>query len=263
MRNPARIFHSIPLVFAVLTFWTGGALAQQAVQYSNDSGSTGWLCSPSVTPVGTIVLIHGGGWTGGSADSFKGLCQSFAKRGYVAFSPSYKLASEQDSESQWPRQLADVKSAVAWVEGRYPKQKICLYGESSGGQLALLTAAAGTHVACVVSAFSPTKLNRLGPAFTKSFQAMFGDVSSPKLTAASPADADLSKMPPVLAVQGIFDDLVPQEQATILVEALKRSKRDVRYVSYQGGHSWQNIEPATKAKIDGDILEFFASKLAR
>src|SRR5688572_6644979 len=42
-------------------------------------------------PFPAIVFIHGGGWSGGHRQAFRGPIQEAAKRGYVAVSISYRL----------------------------------------------------------------------------------------------------------------------------------------------------------------------------
>jgi acetyl esterase/lipase len=75
------------------------------------------------------------------------------------------------------------------VRARYPGLPVCLYGESAGGHLALLVAAARPDVACVETAGAPTDLEAIDPSLGP--QAAHADRNAraafPDLRAASPA----------------------------------------------------------------------------
>src|SRR6516225_9722231 len=69
-----------------------------------------------------IVIIHGGGWTGGDKGAKReiNIGTTLAAHGYVCVSINYALASE--GHPTWPRNLHDCKCAVRWLRknaGRY------------------------------------------------------------------------------------------------------------------------------------------------
>src|SRR5436309_12746365 len=59
-------------------------------------------------PFPAVVVIHGGGWRGGSKDSNRGILFQFARQGYVAISPQYRFCPQET----FPAQVVDVKAAV-------------------------------------------------------------------------------------------------------------------------------------------------------
>jgi alpha-beta hydrolase superfamily lysophospholipase len=60
--------------------------------------------------------------------------------------------------------VASVLRSYDKVRARYPGLPVCLYGESAGGHLALLVAAARPDVACVETAGAPTDLAAIDPS---------------------------------------------------------------------------------------------------
>ena len=57
------------------------------------------------------LLIHGGGWRGGDRAAMTGACEAFARQGYVAIAPEYRLLGE----AAWPAPLSDVRTAIRAV----------------------------------------------------------------------------------------------------------------------------------------------------
>jgi acetyl esterase/lipase len=96
-----------------------------------------------------MVLIHGGAWGYGKSSDLDTEGALVAREGWVAFSISYRLASQ--TPNPWPDELSDVQRAIRWVganAARYgvdPAQ-IALLGLSAGGHLAILAGQVGTAV---------------------------------------------------------------------------------------------------------------------
>lgn len=92
-----------------------------------------------------IVIIHGGGWRSGSPSQHYPLAEHLAKRGYVCFTPQYRLSTL----APYPAAIYDLKAALRWVvrhAGKYQvdTSKIVVLGFSAGGELAaFLGATAG------------------------------------------------------------------------------------------------------------------------
>lgn len=88
-----------------------------------------------------IVLIHGGGWSGGIKDARRELQLgvTFARAGYVAVSVEYL----RERNSPWPQNIFDCKNAVRWIRANAARlqvdpDKIGVIGGSAGGHLALM-----------------------------------------------------------------------------------------------------------------------------
>jgi pectinesterase len=91
--------------------------------------------SPEKHPA--IVIIHGGGWRSGNRAQHHPLAQHLAARGYVCFTPEYRLSTL----SPYPAAIHDLKRALRWVVQHADKYqidtaKIAVLGFSAGGELA-------------------------------------------------------------------------------------------------------------------------------
>ena len=91
-----------------------------------------------------VVVVHGGGWTGGDKESFRPITQKIAAKGFVAVTIEYRLAGE----APFPAALHDCKTAVRWVRAHagefgIDSQHIGTVGGSAGGHLVALLATTG------------------------------------------------------------------------------------------------------------------------
>ena len=94
-----------------------------------------------------IVYMHGGGWSGGTPrttgafENWPEVLASFAARGYVVASITYRLSNE----APFPAALQDAKAAVRWLRTNantygIDVNRFVSWGVSAGGQLAGLLA---------------------------------------------------------------------------------------------------------------------------
>lgn len=86
-----------------------------------------------------VVWIHGGGWTGGSTESFFPHARYFATRGAVGFCIEYRLVKPYGTSVA--DCLADCKSAIRYIREHATElgidpDKIIVMGDSAGGHLA-------------------------------------------------------------------------------------------------------------------------------
>ena len=86
-----------------------------------------------------VVWIHGGGWTGGSTESFFPHARYFAFRGAVGFCIQYRLVKANGNTVA--DCLADCKSAIRYIREHAAElgvdpDKIVVMGDSAGGHLA-------------------------------------------------------------------------------------------------------------------------------
>jgi acetyl esterase/lipase len=90
-------------------------------------------------PFSAVILVHGGGWTGGSkAGDIAVLIEPLAKAGFVCFSINYRLAPQH----RWPACRDDVLTAIRWVKEHAAEFK----GDSA--RIALIGCSAGGHLVC-------------------------------------------------------------------------------------------------------------------
>lgn len=84
-----------------------------------------------------IYFIHGGGWMSGNPFSFKAIAKFFAKKGYTAVLPAYRLAPKY----KYPCQVEDVFLGFKdflekyWAEGNY--DNVIVIGFSAGSELGI------------------------------------------------------------------------------------------------------------------------------
>jgi len=98
----------------------------------------------SITPHGApvIVYIHGGSWVfGDKSEMGRPMLHEMVRHGWIAVTINYRLAPADPM----PRQIEDVKRALAWVKQNIGSSggdpdRIVLAGGSAGGHLAALAA---------------------------------------------------------------------------------------------------------------------------
>lgn len=84
-----------------------------------------------------IIIIHGGGWRSGNRTQHYPLAQRLADKGYVSFTPEYRLSTE----ALFPSAVYDLKAVIRWVRlnastYNIDPEKIVISGFSAGGELA-------------------------------------------------------------------------------------------------------------------------------
>lgn len=103
---------------------------------------------PATRP--TVVLVHGGGFSGGNKSDMAATARTYAQRGYVAVALGYRLDPGAGTSTE--RYLAaatdaidDGLEAVRWLRSqaatyRIDPERIAVLGSSAGGAVALGTA---------------------------------------------------------------------------------------------------------------------------
>jgi len=141
-------FTSVILAVAVMDSFAQGSGTTELrnVQY----GKTGDvplqmdICLPatsSARPSAAFIMIHGGGWGGGSRTDMWSRAEMLAQQGYVAATVEYRLSREYP----FPAQLEDCKAAVRYLRANATKygldpERIGAWGCSAGGHLVSMLA---------------------------------------------------------------------------------------------------------------------------
>ncbi|HEX8913102.1 MAG TPA: alpha/beta hydrolase [Humisphaera sp.] len=220
-------------------------------------------------PAGTrrpaVVIIHGGGWTGGdkAADRELGIGYTVASAGWVGVSINYRLATKE--KATWPGNLDDCRAAVRFLRANADKyaidpDRIAAIGGSAGGHLSLMlgTRAAGAErVRAVVALYAPTDLT------ARAAVTMLGaDATEELKRAASPIHQLTPDFPPVLLMHGTNDKTVPIESSRSMEAAMKKAKLDVKYVEVEGAPHTFPLQTA-KHDLRPTFVEFLKSAFER
>jgi acetyl esterase/lipase len=195
-------------------------------------------------PSPLVLLVHGGGWTGG--DKRDGLNQLFTPalraRGYLVASINYRLSPRH----KFPAHIEDVRCAVRYLRANAERYnldpaRVAGLGASAGGHLVALLGTVdetppweagryldgypndSSRIQAVVDLFGPADLDRLtqgsGHLLDKR---IFGvdQAGDPRLEPFSPVNYITADDPPFLILHGEEDGLVPPEQSQVLYDQL-------------------------------------------
>ncbi|MGV3529498.1 MAG: prolyl oligopeptidase family serine peptidase [Flavisolibacter sp.] len=200
-----------------------------------------------------MVLIHGGGWTGGDKEEFNLYIDTFKKRlpGYALFNINYRV---YNGNNRFPTQEQDVHAAVSSIiskaaEYGINKDQLVLTGASAGAHLALLEAYKykSSNIQAVVDYFGPTDLldiyeNPWHPLLPAALQVLTGATpeANPDIyIQSSPITFVDPQSPPTLIMHGTADTVVLISQSQKLDLALKASGVPHEFASFQGEtHRW-------------------------
>lgn len=203
-----------------------------------------------------IVWIHGGGWEAGSKDRPPVI--PFTAKGYAAASINYRLSQH----APFPAQIEDCKAAIRWLRANAAKyrldpDRIGVWGLSAGGHLVALLGTSGgvkefdkgenlsfsSRVQAVCDWAGPTDFlamnsaavgrNPKGPV-AKLFGGPLNEHEDLAKLASPTAHAG-KDAPPFLIMHGERDNLVPQRQAELLQNALKKAGADSTLQIVPGG----------------------------
>jgi acetyl esterase/lipase len=198
---------------------------------------------PSLKPA--ILSVHGGRWRAGNrADASSIKDAQWAEFGYFAMSIDYRLVGGSPA----PAPQLDLLCAIRWLhahadEYRIDPERIYLIGQSAGGQMVSLVAAAGeagfprvggwekarSDVRAVISVAATYELNSLSWG---NLWAPTGEKVEDARRHASPITHVKAGMKPLLVIHSDDDKSVPVQQAADMVEKLKAAGVQHRYVHY-------------------------------
>ena len=208
-----------------------------------------------------VVIPHGGpsardGW------GFDSEAQFLANRGIAVLQVNYRGSTGYGKEfwqagfKQWGLKMQDdVTDGVLWAveQGIADKSRLAIYGGSYGGYAALAGAAFTPDLyACAVSYVGPSNIFTLLesiPPYWKPFidmeYEMIGDPSKDKelLEAVSPVFHAENIKIPLFVAQGANDVRVNKAESDQIVEAVRKTGKDVVYmVKENEGHGFHNEE---------------------
>ncbi|MCB1276673.1 alpha/beta hydrolase [Prosthecobacter sp.] len=233
-------------------------------------------------PHAAVMLVHGGGWTGGNKEAFRSMAQQFAARGFVAATIEYRLATE----APFPGAVEDCKAALRWLRANAATYKIDparigAVGGSAGGHLAGMVATTSDPAqfegsggnADQSSALQAVVLMGAGvdqatraqesPKPIDSQLKFFGGTYAEKkdvYVAASPITHVSARTPPMLFIEGEFD--TPGERYIEMRKKLDALQVPNRLVIVQGGkHGCWGQNPWMMPMVE-EIASFLKTHLA-
>jgi dipeptidyl aminopeptidase/acylaminoacyl peptidase len=209
-----------------------------------------------VTRLPLIVLPHGGPAVRDSA-GFDWWAQALADQGYLVLQPNYR-GSELNLEfrsagyGEWGRKMqTDLSDGVRYLvkEGMVDPARVCIVGGSYGGYAALagVTLDPGIY-RCAVSVAGVSDLKRFVRWSSLSHQAINVRYWDRFMGASSPNDPILDQISPikhvdaisvpVLLIHGRDDTVVPFEQSSVMLDAMKSAKKEVEMVTLKNEDHW-------------------------
>lgn len=198
---------------------------------------------PLVRPAGPapfVLVVHGGGWTGGRKEDMAEICRALSQAGVASATVQYRLAPRH----RWPAQIEDVQAAVRYFRSNAAKygidgERMGAIGASAGGHLSLLLGTVETlerdtrdfpgvssRVQAVVNIFGPTDLANdfdlnIAGFVSMSVMGVAYDPEGAVVRQFSPVTHVTAASAPVFTIHGEEDRLVPVEQARRLDRALR------------------------------------------
>jgi len=196
-----------------------------------------------------IIVLHGGGWIRGDKESILDkYCLPFVRHGFVVANVEYRLANAAPA----PAAVSDVLQAARWFHDHAAQYKvdpnrILATGSSAGGHLALMVGMTpasanlgpSVKIAGVIDFFGIADVaDQLTAPNARDYAAQWIPVQTNRLELArqmSPATYVRKGLPPILALHGDADPLVPYEQSVNLTKAIRSAGGDAELITVPGG----------------------------
>ena len=230
------------------------------------------------TPAPAVIYVNGVAWSEGARSSglFPWLNPLLAAHGFITVSITYRLSRL----APFPAQIYDVKAAVRWLRAHADQyqinpERIGVWGDSAGGQLAALLGVTGdvpdlegscgspeysSWVQAVVARCAPYDFLRPGGELINDAPSpvtqLFGGMVSEReelMRLASPISHVHPDAPPFQIVHGTLDETISFEQAERFVSALGAVGSEVDFLPIPGGY--HNLRPEVHAPWTDDPWE--------
>lgn len=231
-----------------------------------------------------IVIIHGGGWTGGDKGAAReiNIGTTLAAHGYVCMSINYALA--KTGSPTFPQNIQDCKRAVRWLRKNAARfqldtEHVGAIGGSAGGHLTALLAVTGAEAgldpkedaehSCRIQAAVP-----MYPHCAASWEGQVPPKPYPSLPMFAQAQAvapalwdsaspikQLSKDdPPLLILHGTADTTTPLDQSTRFHEAARSTGVESELIIVEGAPHSFHLQPKQR-DLRPEVIAFFDKHL--
>jgi acetyl esterase/lipase len=247
----------------------------------------------TAAPVPVVVWIHGGGWKSGSRLPIPARVSNLCSRGYAVASVDYRLISSAlwPAQIQDVRGAVRWLRAHATEYGLDPN-RFASWGDSAGGHLAAMLATSGGVSSITIGSvsvdlegttggnldqssrvqaavdwygatdflqmrFYPATVNHDGATSDES-KLVGGPIQSnpERVATANPITYASADDPPLLAMHGTIDKLIPFNQSQLLVDALNAAGASATLRPVQGaGHGGSVWDSATNVQPVYNFLD--------
>lgn len=257
---------AVVLLVLVAIALVAGRDSQETPPAAPSAGAPALTRAPGGTPRGTMILVHGGAWRGPDSREQARLLR---RPGDLLLRHRWRVVSVDYRQGK--HGLRDVLAAVERLAPHRGEAPLCLYGESAGGQLALVAAARRQSVDCVIAAGAPTDFQAYfarAATAAEPLQRQVADLirrifgTTPQATApwepvrlARRIDAD------VLLLRAANDPLIPPEQ----MRRFRSVRPSTRSVELEGGrtHPWVHASLSARGeKVLRSTLAAFVDRAA-
>jgi dipeptidyl aminopeptidase/acylaminoacyl peptidase len=218
-----------------------------------------------------LVVIHGGP-TSAARPMLQLSTQFWTSRGFAVVdvnyggSPGYGRAYRRQLDGAWGVvDLDDCVAAAEWLasQGRVDASRLCIRGGSAGGYTTLAALAFRDTFAAGASHYGVADLEALATE-THKFESRYLD----GLIGPYPERRDryVERSPihhvegfdrPLIVLQGLEDEVVPPDQAEMIVDALRSRRVPVAYVTFEGEQHGFRRAPNIRRALDSE-LSFYA-----
>lgn len=222
-----------------------------------------------------VILIHGGGWIGGSRSEMAQIAGALNKKGFTAFSIDYTLAREK----LWPAQLEDAQAAVRFVRSKAKEfgvdpHWIGAAGVSAGGHLSMFLGytdapkdgvSSRVQAVCSISGIHDLNLplTPQGDGY-RIIEQLLGEHGKPNRELrkkASPIGVATRASSPTLFVQGKVDPLVPASQSDEAAATLKKFGVETKVILVDGMGHGIRVGPKPEDEAIDQIATWFKAHL--
>lgn len=197
-----------------------------------------------------VMMIHGGGWGGGSKEAvFELYCLPWLEKGFVVFNIEYRLTKVAPA----PAAVEDALLAAEWVRNNaakygFDKNKLIVSGDSAGGHLALMVGLTPKQakfgpigkVAAVVNWYGITDVqDQLEGEHLREYAVNWVPATAPDrqelARRVSPITWAAKNDPPVITIHGDEDPVVPYDHGVNMTKALRAAGSDAELIPVTHG----------------------------
>jgi len=204
-----------------------------------------------------VLVIHGGGWVEGTKEDALSFCLPLVAQDFVVANVEYRLAGAAPA----PAAVQDVLAAAKWfhdhaADYRVDPNRIVALGFSAGGHLALLAGMLPaqnefgpvTKLAAILDFFGVADLSPMLNPTPGNFVLRWMGPRPDMIDFArklSPVTYVRKDVPPILAIHGNADEVVPYQQSVRLVAELKEAGAKAELITVpRGKHGFSGQESA-------------------